>query len=794
MKDSFYLLDLDHEDREDKTVIKLFGKTKDNKHVIFYDADFFPYFLAVIKGDPKKLKDKISKIGFVNDVEKLNMNYLGKEVEVLKISVNSQNDISKVKDIVKNMQGIEDRKETDYPILKRYLVEKDITPLQLLEVGHDEKNFIKSIKTKDEFLEKPDILAFDIETYFKGPAFPEQEHDPIISIALYGKIKKVLTWKKANGEEYVCLKNEEEMIERFVEEVKKASPDYLAGYFSDGFDFPYLKARANHHGISLDLGIDGSQVHVYNRGLTNKTRIKGINHLDILSFIRRVLGPTLKTESFDLNSVAEELIGKSKHDFDISKIGDMWDKGEIKKILDYNLQDAKITHQLCEKIIPSIHEFCKIVGQTPYEICRMSYGNLVESYLLKKAKDAKEIAPNRPLEGDVGERMGQTYKAAFVYTPEPGLYEDIVVFDYKGLYSSIIASYNIEATTLDSKGNKTIPIETESGKNVFYKFSKKEGFITKAVKEVIEKRDAVKKELKKKKDVFLEGRNYALKILANSIYGYLGFFGARWYCKEAAETIAAYGRYHIKQTISEAEKNNFKVLYSDTDSIFLLLGKKSKKDAMGFLDYINKKLPNYMELEFEDYYKRGIFVMKKGEELGAKKKYALINEKGEMKIVGFETVRRDWSLLARETQLRVIEIILKENNPKKAKKYVDDVINRVKSRKIELPKLVIKTKLTKALGSYANVGPHVAVALRMKNKGIFVGPGSMIEYIISDKGGKNVRDKARLIEECKNGEYDVEYYLDNQILPATEKIFEALGYEKKDILKKKEQPKLGDFS
>ncbi len=793
MKTQFYLLDLDHEDTDETTRIRLFGKTKEGTHVILTDDSFSPFFWILPQGDPVKIKEKLLELPHVRNVEKKEMRFLGNEVKALKVSVDCQKNIQQVKDLARHIPHIGEWKETDYPLLKRYLVEKGITPLQLLEVEHDEKNILHALRAKEEFLENPEILAFDIETYVRGSHFPEEEHDPIISIAIYGKVQKALTWKKVEGGQYLCVKSEEELIEQFVEEVKKASPDYLVGYFSDGFDFPYLKARASSYGIRLELGLDNSPANVFKRGLMMKTRIKGMNHIDAHSFIRRILGPTLETEEYDLNSVASELISSSKHDLDVSRIGELWDKGKVKEILEYNLQDAKITYLLCQKIVPHLHEFCKIVGQTPYDVCRMSYGNLVEAYLLKKAKEAQEIAPPKPLENDIGERMERTYKAAFVYTPEPGLYENIIVFDYKGLYASIIASYNIEATTLSSTGNKTIPIETESGKNVFYHVRKKEGFITRAVKELVEKREAVKKELKKKKDMFLEGRNYALKILANSIYGYLGFFGARWYCKEAAETIAAYGRHHIQQTISEAEKNKFKVLYGDTDSIFLLLDKKSKKDAMEFLDYINKKLPQYMELEFEDFYTRGIFVMKKAEEQGAKKKYALINEKWEMKVIGFETVRRDWSLLARETQLKVIEIILKENNPTKAKKYIDDIIKQIKSRKIDLPKLVIKTKLTKALGSYANIGPHVAVALRMKEKGIPVGPGSMIEYVVSDKGGKNVRDKARLIEECKKGAYDVEYYLNNQILPAHEKIFEALGFKKEDVVGKKQQT-LGDFS
>ena len=140
------------------------------------------------------------------------------------------------------------------------------------------------------------------------------------------------------------------------------------------------------------------------------------------------------------------------------------------------------------------------------------------------------------------------------------------------------------------------------------------------------------------------------------------FFGVRYYCRECAASIAAFGREYIQKTIKKAQDEGFKVIYSDTDSLAVTLKGKSKKSALDFLKKINDELPSLMELELESFYPRGIFVSKKGDSQGAKKKYALIDEAGKLKIIGFETVRKDWSLIARETQLKVIEMILKKGN------------------------------------------------------------------------------------------------------------------------------------
>src|SRR3989338_4425299 len=140
------------------------------------------------------------------------------------------------------------------------------------------------------------------------------------------------------------------------------------------------------------------------------------------------------------------------------------------------------------------------------------------------------------------------------------------------------------------------------------------------------------------------------------------------------------------------------------------MSKKTNSQALEFLKKINSELPGIMELELEDFYKRGIWVTTRKGEFGAKKKYALINHDGKMKIRGFETVRRNWCNLARELQNKVLQRILQEGNEKSALELVKKTIEDLKERNVERDEIIIRTQLKKPLSEYKAITPHVIAA------------------------------------------------------------------------------------
>jgi DNA polymerase I len=257
----------------------------------------------------------------------------------------------------------------------------------------------------------------------------------------------------------------------------------------------------------------------------------------------------------------------------------------------------------------------------------------------------------------------------------------------------------------------------------------------------------------------------------------LRYVRARWYSREAAESVTAWGRQYIQGVGKKAEDAGFNVLYQDTDSIFLLMGDKKEEDVVNFMNKINSELPESMELELEDFYKRGVFVAKKTkEEKGAKKKYALINKEGKIKIRGFELVRRDWSKVARDTQRAVLRTILEEGSKEKAIQIVRDVIENLKTGNVDLNELVIYTQLKKK--NYVVTSPELAAAEKARKRKMKIKIGSIIGYIIT-KQGNSISERSELIEYAKD--YDPDYYINNQVLPAVLRILGELGYTEDDI-------------
>ncbi len=815
MKTDFVPLDYDSFDFNQKNQIQIFGKNSEGKKICVIDS-CPTYFWAILEKDisKKKIDSLIEKIKLLqinsqnreSKVEKIeikNKNFLSKEVKALKIYITNYKDATKFRERLTDFEEIKKIRGYDLGFITHYILEKKIEPLKNYEIEgailtKEEFGGIESIlevdfvldlkKFKELKQETPNlkVLAYDIET-----SEFEIGKGEILMIALYGEnFKKVLTCKDSSKKPWVeKLNSEEELIEEFIKQVKDFSPDILAGYFSDGFDLPYLKERAKKNKIKLSLGLDQTEPK-FTRGALMKGRISGIVHLDLLRFIRNAYSQYLQSETLSLDDVANELLGEKKHGFDMLK-NLKKEKVDWEEFYKYNLQDSKLTYDLTNKMLPDLISFTKIVREPLFEVSRNTMASNFEDHLIHNLEKFDEIPEKRPFNSEIERRRrNPRYEGAFVFQPTPGLYEKIAFYDFSSMYGSIIVSYNLSRATL-TKNPKNSYKGNYSGEPVY--FSKKPGFTSELMSELINKRRKAKKEHSKNpKNPIYKARSNAFKLIANAAYGYLGFFGARYYSIEAAASTAYFARENIKKAIDKFEKEGFQVIYSDTDSVAIALNDKTKSEAKKTLKEINDKLPGIMELESEGYFKRGIWVTKRTGEFGAKKKYALIDDEGNIKIRGFETVRRDWCQLARKTQNKILELILNDGNEKRALDYLIKTIKNLKERKISIKELTIRTQLKKPISEYKTESPHVAIAKKMRELKIPTNIGTLIEYYIAENSGKKlVREKAKLPAE--KGKYDIEYYLNNQILPAVENIFEVFKINVKELTSGKKQEKLGKW-
>jgi len=818
MKIDFIPIDYDYFDWQGRNYIKIVGRNEKGRRICVVDTCPV-YFWAILKdnlkeGKIKKILEKVEKIKLsvkgretrVEKVELHNKNFLGKPVKAFKIFATNYKDLHDIASEL-GMNEIEKRRGYDLGFVTHYIMERKIVPMHWYEISgelldntdkfggigiHLDVDMCLELEKFEEIEEKkfqPKVLAYDIET----DELKIGEGEILMLSLVSDNFKKVLTWKKTNHskQDYVeYVKDEAELLEKFVEYVRKISPDFLVGYFSDGFDLPYLKARAEKQRVKLSLSLDNTQPK-FSKGIEMTGKTKGIVHLDIFKFIRTAYSQYMQSETLSLNEVSNEFLGEKKKVFKIrhsSKLGDDdWDF-----YYEYNLHDSVLVFKLFEKLWPDILEFSKIMQEPIAEVSRNGMSKNVESHIIHNLEKFNEIPEKRPTHDEISERrMKGKYEGAFVFEPTPGLYENIGMFDFTASYGSTIVTFNLSRSTFLEKPEKnSYSIET-MGRKLY--FMKKSGFFPEMLKDLIEKRKQFKKELKQKPDVIKKARSNAFKLLANASYGYQGFFGARYYSYESAAATAAFAKKSIKDVIKLIDKEGYKTIYSDTDSIAFLLNGKTEKQTLDFLKKLNSKLPGIMELELEDFFERGLWVMKRSGTLGAKKKYALIDKNGRVKIRGFETVRRDWCNLARKMQNKVLNSVLKEGNDKKALDYVKDVVKKVKSREVDKSELIIKTQLKKPLSEYKAISPHVVAARKMQKEKIPISQGNLVEYYIAEtkERKKLVREKVKLPEE--KGEYDIEYYLKNQILPAVENIFQVFEIDINDLINSKNQDKLNKW-
>ncbi|MEN6573908.1 DNA-directed DNA polymerase, partial [Methanobacterium aggregans] len=578
----FVLLDIDYITEDDRAVVRLFGKLQGNENgrsVIAVDKGFKPY-IYVLPHEPEECVNDINELD-VEGVEWTRKNDIGHVKDFLKVTLKHPQDVPKLRDKIRNLDSVDDIREHDIPFYRRYLIDKGLFPMAEVEVdgefvGEEDCSFrcaddtcVFEIEGEARPVESefPDlkILSFDIEVY-NPEGMPQAEVDKIIMISLSSNqgLEKVVSTKESELDFVETVENEEKMLERFVEIVKSENPDLLIGYNSDNFDMPYINDRADKIGVKMDMGTDGSKLKFMRRGFANAGLIKGRIHVDLYLLMRRYL--TL--DRYTLERVYRELFDEEKEDVPGDEIYQYWDDGgeKLDTLFRYSLDDAVAVTKIGEKMLPLSLELTRIVGQPFFDIARMTTGQMVEWYLIRKAYEYGDIVPNKPSSTQYSERRGKRAAGGYVKDPVKGLHENIVSFDFRSLYPSIIISKNVSPDTLVSECSED---ECYIAPEVGHKFLKEPvGFVPSIIGNILRERVRIKTMMKASENPrekqILDVQQQALKRLANSMYGVYGYSRFRWYRIECAEAVTAWGRDFIKKTMKHAEEYGFRAIYADT--------------------------------------------------------------------------------------------------------------------------------------------------------------------------------------------------------------------------------------
>jgi len=684
-------------------------------------------------------------------------NFDEKEVDALYF--NTQRDL---KTAIEELESMSIRTfESDVDPARRFLMERFINAQVKVEgLCNQEKNLASFTNPKIEpceFAPKLLIASIDIET--------GAQNSQLYSIAVHlsGKeeVKKVfiVSEGKEKLQTYITkCADEKELLQNFLDWFKEKDPDVVIGWHVIGFDLMFLENKCRELNLSFNIARADGRVSLRQRkprgyfaSVTGRVIIDGPQALRSSFFT---------FEDYRLETVAQEFLAEGKTitpDQDkVEEIERLFVEDKA-KLAEYNLNDAVLVTSIFKKagLIELSVRRSQLSGLLMDELGMMTAA--FDHFFLPKLHRVGYVAPN------VKDLQTSEHAAGgYVMDPVPGIYDDVIVLDFKSLYPSIIQTFKI-----DPYSNLKSEIDTIKTLNGF-KFSSTQHFLPEFIDQLIEQRNLAKK----KNDKQL---SQAIKILMNSFYGVMGSFGCRFYHPNLPTAITGTGQKLLTGSKAFLANKGYEVIYGDTDSLFVKLkeGEGENPEQNGqriaidlnkyWLENIQKDygLKSYLEIEFEKYYRKFILTPARGSESGAKKRYAgLVSESGRENIefVGMEFVRSDWTRLAKEFQVELYNRIF---NNAEIENWLREIVNKVKAGEYD-DKLVYRKRLRKDVDDYTkNIPQHVKAARMLPET------SGTVYYVITKRGPVPV--------ELKHTDIDYDHYIEKQVKPIADSVLILLG-------------------
>jgi len=828
MKVQLQVLDCDYKMLRGKPLIRIYGKTESGEPIcVFYDK-FLPYFYMQVSDEKKE--DFIHEIrgrfnATTEEVERYLANGYGEKVKLLKITGKDPSAVPEMRELAARCGT---PYEADILFRYRFMTDFGIKGMCWIEAEGDAERtdtvsgrviLAESIKAIDSLKNMPlKYMALDIETIPDGDRIPEPGKDEIIMISMAfkpawnGRDKAVVLAKlhKSEDKDVISAPNEMEMLKKFADIVSEYDPDIITGYNINAFDMPFITERMKTYGLLPQLGRSEKTVLIKKMQNSMIVNITGRVVADTFEVIKR--DPWMKFKRYDLRTIAKELLNSEKLDIGgISEIRASWKAGGAKldKLIEYCIRDSELAMKLVKEknLIDKFFELAKVSGL----LLQDAFGGQSQRHeckLLHAFKQRDIVMPCKPENDEMKRRRDERekvgLKGAVVLEPVVGLHAggSVLVLDFASLYPSIIREFNICPTTY-VRGETTAKFHTAPNGARFVDKGVREGVLPAVVKELVETRAAVKRQMKTETEPEkirqLNAKQLALKDMANSLYGYTGYTRSRIYVMDVAGAITGYGRDNIATTKDLVEKNfNVKVLYGDTDSIFMKTDiadlDRAQQKGEEIAAYVTERLPG-LKFAFEKIFKTFLILSKK-RYAGWKFERSGAGWKDKLEMKGIETVRRDWCELTTESMTEVLRIILKEQDTKKAIQYTRSIIKELSEGRIPPEKLTVVKGVTKSLDAYDGIQPHVELAKKIMardpTRSSMV--GERLSYVII-KGNSLLSKRAEDPQYVKDNklEIDSQYYIENQVLPPLERIFDALGVSRIEVLEGVRQRSLSEM-
>ncbi len=671
----------------------------------------------------------------------------------------------------------------------------------------DSKQFQQYISEWADLLNQPipqlKRISIDIEVESEVSRIPDPKiaENKVTAISFVGSdgLKQVFVLKRKQVEDGTnelepdikVVFYEEEKEKEMISDAFKiiSSYPFVVTFNGDEFDMPYLYNRAQHFGIRND----DNPLYMMRDSATLKHGV----HLDLYrTFSNRsfqIYAFSHKYTDFSLNSISKALINEEKLDYGLK-----FDELSLYQTANYCYRDSLLTHKLTSfnnDVLMNLLVVISRIAKMPIDdIARVGVSQWIRSLLYYEHRQRGALIPRRDeLEkksaGVISDAIikDKKYRGGLVVDPEEGIHFNVTVMDFASLYPSIIKVKNLSYETVrcphEECKNNSIPGTTH------WVCTKRNGLTSLLIGSLRDLRVNYYKSLAKKETLTEDQRqqytvvSQALKVILNASYGVMGSEIFPLYYLPAADATTAIGRHIILETIKKCENVGIKVLYGDTDSLFVK--NPTPEQIQNVIDGAKKDFN--VELEIDKEY-RYVVLSKR------KKNYLGVTKSGKVDVKGLTGKKSHTPPFIKTLFYELLDILSQVQNVGDFEGAKNEIIKKiaewakkVEEKEIPLSDLAFNVMISKDPSEYVKTVPQHVRAARLLESIREIKKGDIISYVkILNKPG------VKPVEMARKDEVDSKKYM--EFMESTlDQITSSMGIDFDTILGKPKQTGLDQF-
>jgi DNA polymerase-2 len=662
--------------------------------------------------------------------------------------------------------------EADVRFAIRYLIDRNLRGAFAVEGAFERHPTLGRLYRNPQlqpatFVPTLRVMAFDLETS------PDGERVYAIATAgAGGSAAWIVAPDPVEGAEAVA--DEKTLVERFLAYVRTVDPDVLTGWNVSEFDVAVLQRACRRLGIRCVLGRADEEIDVrYDQTFAREPRVvcPGRVVLDALGLVRDAY---IRLDDYRLDSAARAILGEGKL-FDPGAGGERLERAYREQpaaLVAYNRRDAELVVAILERLrLVDLAVRRSLLTGLPLDRVGSQIA-AVDSLYLRALRARGRVAPSV---GAAEAAPADPIVGGLVLDSVPGFYRHVLVYDFKSLYPSLIRTFNLDPLTyLPPSRAGGLPADRRLRTPSGAEFRRDDVGV---LPDLVARLSAARAEARRTGDAL---GAQAIKILMNSLFGVLGSPASRLFSPAVANAVTLAGQYVMRQAATAAAEAGYRVIYGDTDSLFIASGAAEPEQAETLGPALGERIGRHvaaaierefgcaslLELEFEKLYLRFFLPEVRSGETGSKKRYAGLTREGALEIVGLEAVRRDWSEVARQFQRALLARVFADEE---VEGFIRTFVADLRAGRFD-EALVYRKGLSKPLEAYTKTTPpHVSAARKQAGP-----PGRIVRYVMTLAGPEVVGETT--------APPDYEHYVEHQLKPIADAVLRLLGKPDFDAL------------